>query len=56
LQRTLIQNGTYNYLDQKSHGTPGQRNAALDKGYLFALAGITFEDAAREGGDYVRNL
>jgi hypothetical protein len=56
LQRTLIQTGTYNNLDVTNHGTPGQRNAALDKGYMLSLSGITFEDAAREGEEYVQKL
>jgi hypothetical protein len=56
LQQTLIKIGTYNYLDERNHGTPGQRNAALDKGYLLSLSGISFEDAAREGENYVRGL
>ena len=56
LQQTFIQIGTYNDLDERNHGTPGQRNAALDKGYLLSLRGISFEDAAREGEDYVRGL
>ena len=56
LQRTLIQTGTYNPLDSESHGTAAQRNVALDKGYLLSLKGVTFEDAASEGENYVRRL
>ena len=50
----MIDFGNYNTLDPKDHGTPGQRNAALDKGFLLAASGTTFENAAREGEAYVR--
>jgi len=54
VQKTMIDFGAYNGLDPKDHGTPGQRNASLDKGY--SLANLTFENAAREGETYVRGL
>jgi len=55
-QRTLIRSGTYNEQDLKNHGTPGQRNVAMDKGYRLARSGMSFEDAAKEGKDYVQKL
>jgi hypothetical protein len=55
-QRTLIRSGTYNEQDLRNHGTPGQRNAAMDKGYRLSRSGMTFEDAAREGKEYVQRL
>ena len=56
VQKAMIDFGNYNTLDPKDHGTPGQRNAALDKGFLLAASGTTFENAAREGEAYVRVL
>jgi hypothetical protein len=56
VQKTMIDFGNYNSADPKDHGTPGQRNAALDKGFLLSSSGMTFEDAAREGEVYVRVL
>jgi hypothetical protein len=56
LQRELIQNGTYNNIHLEDHGTPGQRNAALDKGYVMSRGGMAFEEAARMGEEYVRRL
>jgi hypothetical protein len=38
------------------HGSPWQRAAAMDKGYRLSLRGKTFDDAAREGEEYVRRL
>jgi len=54
--RTLIQGGTYGIGDANNHGTPGQRNAAMDKGFMFALGSKTFLQAASEGAGYVRVL
>ncbi len=54
VQKTMIDFGNYNKANPRDHGTPGQRNAALDKGFL--LSDRTFEDAAREGEAYVRVL
>jgi hypothetical protein len=51
--QALIQKSTYR---SSGHGTPGQRNAAMDKGYMLSLSGKTFEEAAREGEEYVRRL
>jgi hypothetical protein len=53
--RTLIQGGTYTG-GTNDHGTPGQRNAAMDKGFILALSGKTFSEAARQGAEYVRVL
>lgn len=55
-QKTIIDLGTYNNTDPKDHGSPGQRNAALDRGYRYSLDGKSFQDAAREGEAYVRAL
>ena len=55
-QRTLMQGGTYNEQAVKNHGSTGQRNAAMDKGYRLARSGMSFEDAAKEGKDYVQKL
>ncbi len=54
--RALIQGGTYSVGGPNDHGTPGERNVAMDKGLLMGLAGKTFEVAAREGATYVRKL
>jgi hypothetical protein len=56
LQQALLQFGDFNHQDPRDHGTPGQRVAALDKGYEFSLSGKSFETAASEGEDYVRHL
>ena len=55
-QRTLMQGGTFNEQAVKNHGSPGQRNAAMDKGYRLSRSGMSFEDAAREGKEYVQRL
>jgi hypothetical protein len=51
--RTLIQGGTYSMGGTNDHGTPGQRNAAMDKGFMLALNGKTFLQTASEGAEYV---
>jgi hypothetical protein len=56
VQKAMIDFGKYNSADPKDHGTPGQRNAAIDKGFVLASKGIKFENAAREGEVYVRTL
>jgi hypothetical protein len=56
VEKAMIDFGSYNNSDPKDHGTPGQRSAALDKGYLLSLNGASFEDAAIEGEKYVRVL
>jgi len=56
VQKAMIDFGKYNSADPKDHGTPGQRNAAIDKGFVLASKGIKFENAAREGEAYVRTL
>ncbi len=50
--KAIIQESTYG----SGHGDPGQRNAAMDKGYALSKNGKTFEEAASEGERYVRNL
>jgi hypothetical protein len=56
LHEALLHLGDFNKQDPRDHGTPGQRLAALDKGYELSLSGKTFEIAAREGEGYVRCL
>jgi hypothetical protein len=56
VQRNFLQSATYNVSDPRHHGTPGQRNAALDKGYMLSRNGMRFEQAAREGERYVQTL
>jgi hypothetical protein len=56
VEKTMIDFGNYNSADPKDHGTPGQRNAALEKGFLLSSNGMTFVDAASEGEAYVRTL
>jgi len=56
VEKAMIDFGDYHNADPKDHGTPGQRSAALDKGYTLSLGGMTFEDAASEGEKYVRVL
>jgi hypothetical protein len=54
--KALIELGAYENGSPDDHGSPGQRCAALDKGYTLSLSGKTFEDSAREGASYVRGL
>jgi hypothetical protein len=56
VQRDFIQMGTYNSQAATYHGTPGLRNAALDKGFLIAQSGATFEEAATQSERFVRAL
>lgn len=56
VQKTMIDFGSYTSSDPADHGTPGQRNAAIDKGFVLAAKGTKFEDAAREGEAYVVRL
>ncbi|MCK1732629.1 hypothetical protein IVA79_01360 [Bradyrhizobium sp. 138] len=56
VEKAMMDFGDYNNADPKDHGTPGQRSAALDKGYVFAMNGLKFDDAAIEGEKYVRVL
>jgi hypothetical protein len=55
-QLTLMRSGTYNEQAVQNHGSGPQRNAAMDKGYRLARSGMSFEDAAKEGKDYVQKL
>jgi predicted metalloprotease len=56
VQRDFIQMGTYNPQAATYHGTPGLRNAALDKGFLIAQGGSTFEEAATQSEPFVKAL
>jgi hypothetical protein len=48
--------GDYSYSDPSFHGSPGQRAAAIDKGFLIANGSNTLEQAAEDGASYVRQL
>jgi hypothetical protein len=48
--------GSYNFDNNLTHGTPGQRAAAVDKGYRTAVDGRSVDDAAIFGLMYVRQL
>jgi hypothetical protein len=48
--------GDYLYKDPLTHGSPGQRSAAAEKGYRLALEGNTIAKAAEIGISYVMNL
>lgn len=54
--RAFIALGAYENASPDDHGSPGQRCAALDKGYTLSLGGQTFEASAREGASYVQGL
>jgi hypothetical protein len=54
--KAFIDFGAYENASPDDHGSPGQRCAALDKGYTLSLNGKPFEDSAREGASYVRGL
>jgi hypothetical protein len=56
MQRVLLKWGTYDSQGSSFHGTPGERNAALDKGFLLSERGASFEVAASESAKYVRTL
>jgi hypothetical protein len=56
VEKAMIDFGDYHNADPKDHGTPGQRSAALDKGYALSLSGMTFENTAAEGEKYVKVL
>jgi hypothetical protein len=48
--------GAYLYQDLFAHGSPGQRAAAVEKGYRVALDGPSIAKAAEIGLSYVMNL
>jgi hypothetical protein len=52
---TVYDFGDYTF-DHLSHGTPGQRAAAADKGYRTAIDGRSVDDASTFGLMYVRQL
>ncbi|PSO30608.1 hypothetical protein [Bradyrhizobium sp. MOS002] len=56
VEKALVDFGDYHAGNPKDHGTPGQRLAALDKGYVLSLGGAEFKDAAAEGEKYVKVL
>jgi hypothetical protein len=55
-QRTLMQGGTYNRSSTQFHGTPNQRGAAMDRGFMYAMDGKSLQEAARDGAEYVLRL
>lgn len=52
----LILYGTYDPSHPRFHGSPGQRAAAMDRGYMLARKKLAFEDALKAGETYVRGL
>jgi hypothetical protein len=48
--------GSYQYANTVFHGTPGQRAAAIEKGYRAATDGTAIAKAAEMGLLYVKNL
>jgi hypothetical protein len=52
----LVESGTYDFGDPKFHGSPGLRAASMERGYFMATTGIKFEEAARQGEEYVRRI
>jgi hypothetical protein len=56
LSKALHEHGDYAYTDPNSHGTPGQRAAAMEKGYRLASSNTSFDELAIVGESYVRNL
>jgi hypothetical protein len=54
--KTLVSFGGYDYGNEKFHGSPGQRAAAMEHGYMLAGKGVSFDDAAADGESYVKRL
>jgi hypothetical protein len=54
--RATYELGDYQYRDVDHHGTPGQRSAAVEKGYKVAVDGATISTAAEIGLTYVAHL
>jgi hypothetical protein len=52
----LFTRSGYGFTDPNYHGSPGQRAAAVDKGYFWALDGVTFAAASTRGETWVKNL
>jgi hypothetical protein len=48
--------GDYSYRNPATHGSPGQRAAAVEKGYRTASEGVPIAEAAEIGMAYVMNL
>jgi hypothetical protein len=48
--------GDFSYTNPQHHGSPGQRSAAMEKGYLVAAQGTSLAEAGELGWSYVRNL
>jgi hypothetical protein len=46
----------YNFTDPNYHGDPGERAAAVDKGYFWAQQGMPFGDSCTKGETYIQNL
>ncbi len=56
LSKALHEHGGYAYTNPEHHGTPGQRSAAMEKGYRLASSKKSFDELAIIGESYVRNL
>ncbi|HNP84039.1 MAG TPA: hypothetical protein PKN47_21440 [Nitrospira sp.] len=51
--RSLYGKGDFDFNNPAHHGTPDERVNAMMRGYELALSGRSFEDASREGVNYV---
>lgn len=55
--KTLIEGGSYNFLDRDHHGYPSHRSLSMERGYRAAVQERrSFEQAAQFGVEYVRKL
>jgi hypothetical protein len=48
--------GDYQYSDPAHHGSPGQRSAAVERGYRVATEGSNINDASNIGLSYAKSL
>jgi hypothetical protein len=46
----------FDFTDPSFHGTPGERIAAVDKGYILAKQGMSLPDACTRGEAYIKSL
>jgi hypothetical protein len=54
--QALFNRTGYDFTDPSFHGSPGERIAAVDKGYFWAKQGVSLPDACTRGEAYVRSL
>jgi hypothetical protein len=52
----LFKRSGYDFTDPSFHGSPGERSAAVDRGYYYATQGLSFPDACTKGEAYVKSL